>query len=141
MYVSIFSIELSPRIIVGRLLNERKLKLRDHYGEGAIKAAVQAGHFTLAQKVAEEITRRGLCLPDYSRNMRENRTLLAGLREGITLERREMRNMTEEAREQELRLQQEDILQAMQRAAEGDRETPQHRTQSRDPIQRKSQLE
>ena len=61
------------RIIVGRLLNERKLKLRDQYGEGAIMAAVQGGHFTLAQKVAEEITRRGLCLRDYSRNLRENR--------------------------------------------------------------------
>ena len=115
---------------MGRLLNERKLKLRDHYGEGAIMAAVEGGHFTLAQKVAEEITRRGLCLRDYSRNLRENRTLLVGLREGISLERREVRNMTEQARDQELRDHREDILQAMQRASEGDRVTPQERTQS-----------
>ena len=117
-------------IIVGRLLKERKLKLRDHFGEEAIKAAVGGGHFTLAQKVAEEITRRGLCLRDYSRNLRENRTLLVALREGTSLERRESRSMAEETREQELRLRREDILQAMQRVSENDNRAPQPRTQS-----------
>ena len=93
-------------------------------------AAVEGGHFTLAHKVAEEITRRGLCLRDYSRNLRENRTLLVGLREGISLERREVRNISEQARDQSLRDHREDILQAMHRASEGDLVTPQERTQS-----------
>ena len=75
----ILSAATGNKNLVHHLLKQPKLKMRDSYGEGAIVAAIDAGHYAVALSIAEEITKRGYCLRDYSRYL-NNMTLIQSLR-------------------------------------------------------------
>lgn len=65
--------------VVRHLLKQPKLKLKDHHGDGAIAEAVEKEHYSVALLIAEEITRRGLCLRDCCKFL-NGTTLLESLR-------------------------------------------------------------
>ena len=98
--------------IVRRLMKQPKLKLKGYYGEGAIIAAVQGEHYFVALSVAEEITKRGLCLKDCSKYLK-NTTLLQALKKCASLDRQIGRRVSDEAQQPSLFTLKDKILRAM----------------------------
>ena len=100
------------RNIVRHLLKQPKMKLKGHNGDGAIVDAVSENHFSVALSVAEEIINRGLCLRDCSRHLKDA-TLLETLKRCASLERKEGKKMSEEARKQSLQIYKTKILKSL----------------------------
>ena len=117
------------RNIVRHILKQPKLKLKGPNGDGAIAGAVNAEHFAVALSVAEEIVKRGLCLRDCSKYLK-GATLLETLRRCASLERKEKRNVSEEARRQSLQMYKTNILKSL-REVSSDRAAEEKLTQER----------
>ena len=100
------------RNIVRHLIKQPKLKLKGYNGDGAIVDAVKADYFSVALSVAEEIVKRGLCLRDCSKYLKDA-TLLETLRRCASLERREGKKMSEEGRKQSLQIYKTNILKSL----------------------------
>ena len=104
------------RNIVRHLLKQPKLKLKGSNGDSAIVESVSSEHFSVALSIAEEIVKRGLCLRDCSKHLKDA-SLLETLRRCSSLERSGGKKMSQDTRKQSLKIYKNNILKSLREVA------------------------